>query len=136
MKCLVVKFQGVLHPSGDEAIRSFEKMKTGKDYIADVKMPRNIENHKRYFSLVNTMFDMQEKYDDPQIFRKVLQIEAGHFDLVDKLDGRGSYLIPKSIAFEKMPEDEFKDLYNRLIDIGVGKFGVDRDTILRITDYA
>jgi len=134
MKVIVMKVNGVLVPSGVEAQHQFDKMKTAVDYIANITMPRNLKFHKKYFSLVNALFDMQERYDDPQVFRKLLTVAAGHFDNVMLPNGR-SILMPKSIAFEKMPEDEFEGFYSKTIDVAINKFGINQDAIMRIIQY-
>lgn len=56
-----------------------------------------------------------------EIFRKSLQIEAGFFDEYFLSDGT-RIIESKSIAFEKMEEPEFKELYNKVMDIILRQF--------------
>jgi len=92
------------------------------EVMADIKKKRNVGNHRRYFSFVKQAFDMQEFYSEPDIFRKVLQLKAGFFDLVVTEKGVNAYL-PKSISWDELDEIEFKDLFNRVVNAFIRDFG-------------
>lgn len=134
MKVLMTKANGYLIPEGEEAIKSIAKLKSLESVMVNITMPRNIGNHRRYFSLINELFDMQENYEDEEIFRYALTVGTGYCDLVEFPNGIKSWKA-RSIAFEKMPEDEFKAFFSRTIDVAIKKFGIDEESINRILNY-
>ena len=50
-------------------------------------------------------------------FRKTVEIAAGHCDTAYSISRKEWIEIPKSIAFDKMDEAEFMDLYERVKDV-------------------
>ena len=50
-------------------------------------------------------------------FRKTVEIAAGHCDTVYSISLRSWIDIPRSIAFDKMDEAAFQDLYDRVKDV-------------------
>ena len=98
------------------------------EVMVDIHKKRNPGNHKRYFAFVNQSFDMQEHYDDIEVWRKVLQLKAGFFDEVIGDKGNVIYL-PRSIEWSKLDEIEFKDLFNRVVNAFIRDFGDKLDDI-------
>ncbi len=92
------------------------------EVMADIKKNRNAGNHKRFFAFVKQAFDMQEFYAEREVFRKVLQLKAGFFDLVISEKGANIYL-PKSISWDELDEIEFRELFNRVVNAFIRDFG-------------
>jgi hypothetical protein len=85
------------------------------EIIFDFKKKRSAGNHRRYFAFIKQAFDMQEHYDSKEIFRKVLQMQAGHFDEVITEKGKPVYL-PRTINWDELDEVEFKKLFNEVVN--------------------
>ena len=114
MKLMAYKGLGGLKPLNTE---DEEKLKTlPKDWegFITLKQPRNYQFHKKYFALINLGFDNQEDYNNVDHYRKVMQMKAGFYDMV-KTD-KGILPLPKSISFNKMEENEFQDLYGKVLE--------------------
>ena len=107
----------VLVPVMDDA----DKIPFG-EVVADIKKNRNPGNHKRFFAFVKQAFDMQEFYEEREVFRKVLQLKAGFFDLVISEKGKSVYL-PKSISWDELDEIEFRELFGRVVNAFIRDFG-------------
>ena len=107
----------VLVPVMDDA----DKIPFGEG-VEDIKKNRNPRNHKRFFAFVKQAFDMQEFYEEIEVFRKVLQLKAGFFDLVISEKGKNVYL-PKSISWDELDEIEFRELFNRVVNAFIRDFG-------------
>ena len=90
--------------------------------MAELHKNRSPGNHRRYFAFCKVSFDMQEHYDDIEVWRKVLQLKAGFYDEVISEKGKVVFL-PKSIAWDKLDEIEFKDLFNRMTNAFLKDFG-------------
>lgn len=111
-------YQGpVLVPVMDDC----EKVPYG-EVVVEIKRNRNPKNHRRFFAFVKQAFDMQDHYDEQEVFRKVLQLKAGFFDLVVSEKGQNVYL-PKSVAWDQLDEIEFKELFTRVVNAFIRDFG-------------
>lgn len=71
--------------------------------------PRSGPAHRRYFGMVNAAFEAQERFDDAEQFRVWLQIGAGFCEFLPHPE-RGLIAIPRSIAFAKLDEVEFREV--------------------------
>lgn len=96
------------------------KLKRGRVYECTVKEFRNYRFHKLYFALISTAWEFLDERqqaffkDDAEAFRKCVEVSAGHFDLVYSLSRREWMETPRSIAFDRLTEAEFSDLYERV----------------------
>lgn len=122
MKALFVKSGDTLVPMDEVAIKIMGKYHPGDVVLVEHKFKRNAGNHRRFFEFRNLTFDLQDVYQDKEIWRKVLEINAGHFELVIDKDGTAHYW-PKSIAWDEMDEVEFADLFNRVVNGFLEKYG-------------
>lgn len=111
-----------LIPCYDEDYDEKKKLKNGEQYVADIKLVRNVSFHRLFFALVNTSWEylperLVNHFKNKENFRKYLIGAAGftqpyfHPHLKEWLE------IPKSISFESMDEAEFRDLYERVKDV-------------------
>lgn len=122
MEIKVIKTNGGLFPFDDDDYKMLKRIKEGQPCKVTVKNTRNIYFHRKYFALINTAWEYlterQERlYGTKEAFRKTLQIAAGYFEpLFDMQEGR-FIKSPSSIAFDKMTEEEFEDLYDRVKDV-------------------
>lgn len=117
---LVYTSGGTLIPETDYDADLKKHLHPGKTYVADIKLKRNSDHHRMYFAMINTAWEFlpekTQKYFHNSIesFRKFVEITAGHSEvyfnpkLGDWVEG------PKSIAFDKMDQAEFEDLYMRV----------------------
>lgn len=117
MKLKLLNTDGGLKPMYDDDYEEKKKLKRGQVYVASISVFRNVGLHRKYFSLINCAWEyltepQQEFYHkNKEYFRKSLEVSAGYCDTIynHKL---GSFVdIPKSVAFDKMDESEFQDLY-------------------------
>lgn len=99
-------------------------------YTAEIRRPRNVQFHRKFFSLLNLAFDMQDEFKTLDTFLDALKIYSGHFDTVkiklppepneEELDCL--LLKPRSISFSKMTEPDFEAFYSRCVDVLIQKF--------------
>lgn len=127
-----------LKPCYDEDYDKKKKLKIGETYKAKITVARNINLHRKYFALINCAWAYQNERvtkhfrESVDSFRKTVEIAAGHCETVYNLKLKSWIEIPKSIAFDKMDEMEFRDLYDRVKGILFSTFltGVDEDEFL------
>lgn len=120
LKCTA---EGFLVVNGDDAYEQKRKLKVGKTYTATIKEQRNPKFHKKYFALINCAWaflnERQKAFfkENVEIFRKTVEMAAGHCEMVYRLESKEWVEVPKSIAYDKIDEVEFRDLYERVKDV-------------------
>lgn len=104
-----------------EDFKKMLKLKAGDQLSIKTWKQRNILFHRKYFALLNTaiyFLPEEEKYDrfkNIDYLRKELQIMIGNVDLHVTMDG-DQVLLPRSISFENMDEEEFERIYSLSVD--------------------
>lgn len=103
----------------DEDREAIKRLKHDEIYEVDIKEQRNAAFHRKYFALFRIAWEYQN--EDTQSFfgcmdtwRKAVEVTAGNFELEYSLDRNEWVQRSKSIAFDKMKEEEFQDLYERV----------------------
>lgn len=142
MKLLLLNTPAGLKPLYDADYDEKKKLRIGEVYSAEVKKARNIQFHRKYFSLINTAWEYQGEATmahfggNIEAFRKCVEVAAGHCDRVYHLASKSWLEVPKSIAFDKMDETEFSDLYNRVKDVLFRVFlrNIDEEEFIRIVE--
>lgn len=112
-----------LVPLTDDDYDEKKKLKIGEVYQVDIKKLRNIRFHRLYFALINCSWEYcNEKQaeffkNDKNVFRKSMEVSAGHCDTVYSVTKKEWQDVPRSISFEKMDEFEFRDLYDKVKNV-------------------
>lgn len=94
-----------------------KKLKIGQIYKAKIVKARNIDFHRKYFALISCAWEYQNEKTVEHFkhsvdnFRKTLEIAAGWCDTVYNISLKSWIDVPKSIAFDKMDEFAFRELY-------------------------
>lgn len=114
MQGLVRKTPYGFEPSGEEAQKIHKAMAIGDLCGVEYNRERSYPNHKRLFEFFNTVFDMQDFYDNKKKMRDWILIAAGHCDLVLSPNGETAFKV-KSISFENLKELEFRELFPKCI---------------------
>lgn len=90
--------------------------------MVEVQQRRSVEQHRLYWGMVRKVWDnLPEKFDGhfPSVERlsEELLIAAGHYeDVVDLERGIGKR-VAKSIAFDKMKQEEFGVLFRAVVEV-------------------
>lgn len=112
-----------LKPCYDEDYDEKRKLKVGAYYEAEIKLVRNPDFHRKFFSLINLSWEFlperQQKgfKNNKDLWRKYLIAASGYVDLFYSPKLKDYVEIPKSICFDKMNEAEFKDLYESVKNV-------------------
>ncbi len=105
-----------------------KRLKVGEIYFFEVKKERNILFHRKFFALINLVFENQEIYSNADDLRYDLTIEAGFFKRRTNLEGN-EVKKPKSISFSSMDETEFERLYDAFLNVVIKYFKFDKRAI-------
>lgn len=103
----------------DEDREAIKKLKHDEIYEVDIKLQRNPAFHRKYFALFRLAWEFQNEdtqswFGSMDAWRKAVEVAAGHCGKAYSLTINDWVEIPKSIAFDKMKEEEFQDLYERV----------------------
>lgn len=141
MKLLLKNTASGLIPIYDDDFDEKKKLKIGQVYEVSIKLVRNYEFHKKYFALINCAWEyltepQMEFYKNKEIFRKIIEVVAGHCEKWYSPTLKEWVEIPKSISFDKMDNAEFQDLYSRVLDVIIISLKIDREEFERnITNF-
>ena len=114
MKIYVKKIALNLSPVDEDSAEVVKKLSPDSVYSVEIKKLRNVKFHNKFFALINLGYD-NTKLDVPkEVYRKIMIMKAGYFDAYNT--GKGTYFEAKSISFYSMEEDEFQELYSRVLD--------------------
>jgi hypothetical protein len=81
---------------------------------------RNYAFHRKYFSLINLAWEYltesQRTFfkENVDAFRKTVEVAAGHYEPVYSVARQSWLEVPKSIAFDKLSEADFEQLYEKV----------------------
>lgn len=122
------KHLGSLKPADELAAEAVRKIGAEETVTITIKRSRNVKFHRKFYALMNLVYENQEVYPSLDIMIAAFKVAAGHcFPVMDK-NGRFVAMVPKSISFAKMDETAFEAFWDASVKIIVERFlrGVDR----------
>ena len=129
MKVFLVKQgNGSYLPANNSDYDSLRKVKVGAIVSCEIKQPRNIGFHKKFFALINLVYENQDFYNNIDHLRKELTKKAGYYETYTNHKGVLCYEA-MSISFAKMNQEDFEDLYQRFLDAVEDAFKFDSELI-------
>lgn len=113
---LVNTAKGLFIPESDYDFEQKLHLRIGETYVADIKLSRNSEFHRKYFAMLRKAWEylpeeLQYFYHDVDCFRKYCEMTAGYCDLYFNPKTEQWLEGPRSIAFDKLDQGEFEKLY-------------------------
>lgn len=118
---------GHFHPLNDIDREKAAKIPTMEENCFTIKRIRNPKFHRKYFKLLQLVFENQDKYSDFEHFRQIMQMKAGYFDCV--VTDKGEVYLPRSIAYDAMDETQFSELYEKVAVVLQGFIKISRDEL-------
>ena len=120
-KIILMKRGASLVPTDDESANALAKIKDGKQVLAEVTQPRNIEFLRKYWALVGLVFaNLPERlepiFPTQNRLHEEIKYKAGVFTTHRMADGQLAVRIG-SIALHKMKQDEFDKFFSKVCDI-------------------
>jgi len=105
-----------LIPMYDDDYEEKRKLKIGEVYKSNIVLVRNPLFHAKYFAMINCAWMLQNEkrkqfFKNTNGFRKSVQIAAGHCDMVYNHNLKSFTEVPKSIAWNKVDNAEFEEIY-------------------------
>ena len=113
----IIKDNGevVLRPCYSSDAEQIRKLKQETEYFFEVKANRNALFHAKAMALFRIGFENQERYENFDDYRRVATMNAGFYDAIET--NKGTVYVPKSLAFDKMDQIEFQEVFERVLDV-------------------
>lgn len=124
---LIKNDKGQFIPAYNSGYEKAKRIKEGTEVLANIRKPRNIKFHRKFFALLNMGFKNQERYTEFEDYRAVMSMKAGFYKTIET--DKGVVYLPKSISFSKMDELEFEELYSKMIDVLIRELKITEETI-------
>jgi hypothetical protein len=109
--------------ASEDDLQKKHRLRPGEVYRAHISYGRNYRFHRKYFAMISqawqNLTEQQQAFfnGSQDCFRKTCEIAAGYFEPVFSV-ARGEWIQQsRSIAFDKMSEEEFQELYKRVWDV-------------------
>lgn len=104
-----------LTAADDAASDALRTIKIGDEVNCDLHKDRVHKNLRRWWGLCNLVYENSEQFRSPEQVHDFLKIRAGHCtQIVSKATGE-IYLIADSIAFGRMDEVRFQQVWKRAV---------------------
>lgn len=109
-------------------------MKQGEVVTGTIRRARNPRHHAKMFALLNAVFESQNRYPSLYALLTAVKIWTGHYESL-MVDGK-EVIVPKSISFANMPQDQFESFYNHVVNVILEKIlpGIDKSDLERRID--
>ena len=105
---------GLFSPMDESDFNESRLVKVGD--VVKAVVSRNYMFHKKAFALLDLGFQNQNVYESKEVYRKVLTIKAGYFDIAPNKDGE-PYYFAKSLSFDKMKAVDFEAWFNATLNL-------------------
>ena len=126
---LIKSLDGKFTCANDSDLELSKKIKVGEMYKYKFSKPRNVRFHRKFFALINLVYQNQEHYNNIDQLRYDLTIESGFYETRVNHITKEPIIEAKSISFASMDEVEFSSLYSKFLDTVVRVFGWDGEDI-------
>jgi hypothetical protein len=127
MRLWLAKTPDGLVGADDDSCAVIAKLGEGEIAEFEIRRPRSLAWHRRYFGTCATIGKNQDPARDADSIDRELRILAGHYDTM-KLRDRTSGIVydvltPKRIAFHKMTAEEWAEYYRKGEPEWIARFG-------------
>lgn len=116
-------------PAYDEDYELTQRLKPGRVHYFSIKKIRSPQLHRLFFKLLSVGYENQEDYNNFEHYRADIIVEAGYY--YETVKDFGVVRTPKSIAYDNMDNIEFKQLFDRVMDVITQYIGVPPDVLLK-----
>ena len=109
-----------LYPAEPEAEQLLHSVGQGELVMVEIRRPRNVYHHRKFFALLNLVYENQEHFKSVDELLAALKLALGYVTIV-RTKRFGEIAIPKSINFATMDQPAFEQFYNRAVDFIVAE---------------
>jgi len=108
------KYGSGLFAGDEQAERILEAIAQDEEVLVTITKPRSIQHLKLYYALCSLVCSNSSRFMTSSEVSDHLKLNTGLYDTM--LVGDVPVHVPKSIAFENMPTEEFREYWERVCD--------------------
>lgn len=113
-KAVFIKRDGVLRPVDDAGLDILCALKEGRQVMVHIHAARNPRHHRLLFALIGMAIAGGAWEGDEDSLLDYIKYGVGHTRT--SIDPAGKvHIVPKSIAYESMPQDAFRKFFDRAV---------------------
>lgn len=105
---------GYLAPDDDRALKALLRVPIGSSVKVEIKSGRSVPMMRKWWALMAKIQENQSHYQTVEELEDALCVHLGHCERMLMKDGT-EVRRPRSIAFDKLSQDEFNDLYDHAL---------------------
>lgn len=106
-----------LEPADESAFAFLRSLKLGEVYRVEVKRPRNLTEHRRYWALCTFVWTNTEQFGSADEVHEYLKLRGGHCKLIVSDVTGEIFKIAKSISFREMTAGKWNEFWVRCKDV-------------------
>ncbi len=129
------KHLGALRPAEPAAEALLARISHDEMVRVEIKKPRNLAHHRKFWALMNLVAQNQDHYRDANEVCDAFKFAIGHYDEQRFVIAGETYVHkrPRSISFAKMDQIGFADFYDRAIQFLITEVipGLNREDLER-----
>ncbi len=135
--CLVKDAKGQImpHPECHESAVRYAKWEVGQPRVVTVKLERNYSLLAKYFSMLRTAFDNQERFIDDKVFRAHTLVAIGHSTRYLDPKSNEVFELADTISFAGCSEVDFQEIYKKTVDYFMREYCFDDDMFMVLMGY-
>lgn len=115
MRLYLTRTVAGLAAADDEAVAALRRIKVGKLVRADVVIPRNVNHHRKFFALLNTVWAATDLWPSVEDLLIELKVRLGIVSDVVLRDSGEVVKVVGSISFASMDQSAFDQFYERAL---------------------
>ena len=120
-----------LVPASRQGRELLAKVKEGATVLVEIWQPRNMNQHRKFFAILNNVVEATGKWTSTEHLRRDILLALHRYDeSVDQFTGE-VHKVPHSMAVASMPRDEFQRLYDDTIALLTDALGADPETLVQ-----
>ena len=113
---LMRRLGGFLYPAEDKAVEMLQRIPPRVPIAVRVLRHRSPEQTALYWRCLERVVEATGRWHTPEELHLALKVATGRVDIVQLLDGR-RVLVPESIAFDAMTQDEASAYFDAALKI-------------------
>jgi hypothetical protein len=113
---LMYRRGATLHPADDLAAEDVRKLKADKPILVECRHPRSLQHHRLFFAMLRKVAQSTPTPLSEHALLSWIKVETGHVDVLPLGFGQ-TYMAPASIAFDKMDQAEFREFFDRAVQL-------------------
>jgi len=118
-----------LVPAGRQGRELLAKVKEGATVLVEVWQPRNMNQHRKFFAILNNVVEATGKWNSTEHLRRDILLSLHRYDeSVDQFTGE-VHKVPHSMAVASMRREDFERLYNDTIPLLTDALGADPESL-------